>query len=248
MSTHDFKLSALIIDPDIVTRARLKQAVGSVPNFSSCHIFNALDEAKARLNENPEGVDVIFVSFQFEPKQTAGFIESVKASRAGQDAAFVLVQKGQDQEKGSVASQMMSGFDGFLCEPYSVDALIEMTRLVTHVRRDRAAAREAIAAKLIAKDLVGQVNLLSDLKFRGFSTGKSFKRAQEVGQRLKELVVNSTTNVMEIIIQQFIDAPLLVRKKNLKRYSGVSERVRSRMEARLAAAQERERKKESGES
>ena len=153
------KYDALLIDPDIASRMRLKQATTAVTNFGKVTQINNLREAGDKLKAN-EHCDVAFISFKCDLSDAASFVKSAKSLPAAQDAAFILVLGGSGQDSSTVASSVMSGFDGCLFEPFSVDMLLEITEIAARVRKERSRAREEAALRLLMTDLMNQIGVV----------------------------------------------------------------------------------------
>ena len=129
-------LAAILMDRDMDVRMRLKQATSSVSSFGKVHQATKPEEALDKLrSEGP--VDVVFISYQYERQQISDFIKAAKADLAGQDTAYVLVLKRKGESNAALAEYMLTGADGFLFEPFSVDELVEITALATRVKKER---------------------------------------------------------------------------------------------------------------
>jgi DNA-binding NarL/FixJ family response regulator len=232
MEKQQYRLNAILADPDITTRMRLRQATTAVPQFAEVIQAATLNEAIYKL-ESESRFDVVFISYKFNLEETKTFIEGAKKTKQGELAAFVLVLRTRDQDKSTIATGVMMGIDGFLFEPYSVDSLVEMTNLARKVRDERSAAKEKMATSLLVKEIIDQLDLVAYLKSCGYAVSKSKDRLIELCASLKGMHAENAEERTEYIASLFIDAPLPKKAFEAKKYGGVSARVRQRMEKKV---------------
>lgn len=227
------KFNCLIVDPDMPGRMRLKQATTPISEFGVVTPVGNINEASAHLN-GEKLTDVVFLSARLPQEQLSPFIQSAKATKGGQDAAYVIVRKNQGDGNTSVAEIMMIGGDGMLCEPYSVDSLLEITLLSARVRKERASERERIAIGLMVKDMIGQLDLVCCLKANSCEPGLSIRKLKDVAAMIHALNDESRAVYFDVMAQAFIDAPLPPKALGVKKYGGASSRVKKRMDQRMA--------------
>ncbi|MCO6431783.1 MAG: hypothetical protein J5J00_13070 [Deltaproteobacteria bacterium] len=227
------KFDTLVIEPDMSARIRIKTATTAVPTFGKVVQVNNIDEGREKIKS--ERLDVIFVSCIFSQEETAKFIQETKSTVNGQDAAFVLVLKTQEKEASSVAQNVLVGADGLLFEPYSVDSLVEITRLAAQVKKERAQTREMAAIKVILNDIMEQLNLVAYLKKMKIETGRHAKKLKEMTHIFDSFDETKKAIYKELVLDAFINAPIPTPPKNLPTYSGVSSRIKKRIEEKIAA-------------
>lgn len=228
------KYNCLIVDPDMPGRMRLKQATTPISEFGLVTPVGNVNEASAFLN-GEKMTDVVFLSARLPQEHISPFIQAAKQSKGGQDAAYVIVKKNQgDGGATSIAEIMMIGGDGMLCEPYSVDSLLEITILSARVRKERASEREKIAIGLMVKDLVAQLDLVCCLKANNCEPGLSIRKLKDVAGMIHALEGDARTLYFEVMQQVFMDAPLPPKALGVKKYGGASNRIKKRMDQKLA--------------
>lgn len=232
MSTGYLKFNAIIADPELDTRMRLKQATASVPQFHNVHQRNTLNEALSTLSGD-ERCDVVFISYRFELKEISTFVERAKNTKQGRDCAYILVLKTKDQDHSTVANSVMLGVDGFLFEPYSVDSLVEMTNLATKIRREREAAREKLAITLLMTDVINQLDMVSALKSMGYSVSTGMKKLEDLCSGLHNMPEGTLSNRLETVVKLFSEIQVPRKVVQAKEYRGVSSRVRKKMENKI---------------
>ncbi len=237
------KYDAIIIDPDLDSRMRLKQACSSMYNFGKVFQLNSLEEAIGKA-KGSDIIDVIFISYRFEEAKVSAFIKQAKETKGAQDAAFILVLKTKDQDTSTVAKNVMVGADGFLFEPYSVDYLLEITRLSSKVKAERSVNRERAAINMVIQDVIGAIDQLSYIRQCKVDPGSSLKRLRELCNVFNTLDEEKIKVYYEAAIKCFEEAPMPTNVFQTKRYGGVSNRIKRKMEEKiLAEVQAREEEK-----
>lgn len=222
---------AIILDPDIDSRMRLKQVTASVAVFDSVHQYNALNFAISHL-ELAERCDVVFISHRFPAEEAGGFVKQAREIISARDAAYVRLLPESDLNNANVALGMRDGFDGFLCEPYSVNSLVEITELAARVKRERANAREVLAMTLLVREIAGQIDIIARMKAGGAKAGLSTHTLRETCSVLKSLEGDSRSAYFEAMLRVFEEIPAPSPAKR-KLYSGASRALQARQEKRM---------------
>ncbi len=226
------KFTAWVVDNDMAARMRLKQATSSVPTFGNVKLLNTLDET-ARSLESSGHVDVIFIARRFSQEEITRSVAKCKSTPGGRDSAYVIVLRTEDQDSNTVAQNVLLGADGFLLEPYSVDNLVEITRLAARVKQERSVEREQAAIRFLIQDVIKQVDRVAYIKACGFDVGRNLKKLKDMCAVFDDLLGDSKDLYYENAIKLFSEAP--VPEVVAKSYKGVSDRVRKRMEAKILA-------------
>lgn len=227
------KFNCLIVDPDMPGRMRLKQATTPISEFGLVTPVGSINEANAFLG-GEKITDVVFLSARLPQDQLAPFIQLAKQTKGGMDAAYVIVTKNSGDGARSIAEIMMIGGDGMLCEPYSVDSLLEITLLSAKVRGERAGEREKVAIGIMVRDMISQLDLVCCLKANNCELGLSIRKLKDVAAMVHALAPESQAVYLEVMQQCFLDAPLPPKALGLKKYGGVSNRIKKKMEQKLA--------------
>jgi len=225
------RFDALAIDSEIQNRMRLKQATSSVSTFGKFYQSATLDEALKKL-ALPERVDVVFISERLGQDAIPNFVKGAKSSPSGQDAAYVMIVSSQAELGTIVAKSVLLGVDGFLCEPYSVDSLLEITRLASKVKKERSDAREEAAIKFLMSQISEQVSIVAQLKGLGMNPIRESKKLQDMCTIFSSLDDASRERYHRIALDVFENAPIpkpLIKKA----YGGASSRVKARMEKKI---------------
>jgi CheY-like chemotaxis protein len=213
-------------------RMRLKQATSSVTNFGKVHQASIPREALEKMRvEGP--IDVVFISYQYDKQQLTDFVKEAKQDPAGQDTAYVLILKRKGESNAALAEYMLTGADGFLFEPFSVDELVEITVLATRIKKERLAARELIAVKLLLKDLIKHLDALYLLLRNGMLAETTKKKFEHLCSRLPTLQPETKILYYDLAVEMFGRVPVPNRDHVGRRYEGNSRRVKERLEKLL---------------
>lgn len=231
---HQYKYDAFVVDPDLNSRMRLKQATIAVSTFGAVHLVGTLNEALAKM-QNSGHCDVVFVSHRFDRAEVTSFIKKCKETKCGQDSAYVLVLQSNSGESAAIAQSVLGGADGMLFEPYSVDYLNEITDLASRVRKERTDAREKVAIGMLLQDIMSQVDQIAYLKSCSMDPSRAYKKLQETCTVLQNLSPCSGESYYQIAVDAFENAKMPSNISKYKKYGGVSDRIKKRMEKKVSA-------------
>lgn len=230
--------NAIIVDSDAGSRMRLKQTTTVVSAFGHVMQLPFLNQAMARL-QSDEPCDVIFISSSFEQEEIAAFINQGKQTKQGQLAAYVLTLKVGDQDTATVAKTVLYGADGFLCEPFSVDNVVEITHLSARVKKERAAAREKFAITLLVDDIMAQIDEIATFLTNLLDVGGLMKKFRVKCSVLRSMKPESLEVYHETFVEKLEKTPVpRPRRPELqgKLYRGSSERVKKKLGEKLSAS------------
>lgn len=211
------------------SRMKLKQAATQVTDFGVVTPMGTLADGINALTNGERTIDVVFVSTRFDTKELSQFVQQAKKTKQGEDSAYVMIMKAQPQGNASLAENMIIGGDSVLCEPYSVDSLVEITRLAARVKKERQGAREKIAVNLLITDLINQVDVVAYLKSSGCELGTSVKKLREMCAVLENLTPEMREYYFEAAATAFGEAKVPPKAMTAKKYVGVSSRVRKKI-------------------
>lgn len=241
------KYNALIIEPDIDARMRLKQATASVVQFKTVGQCTTIDEAVNRLGNSSEIWDVLFVSHRFHEDVVRGFVQQRKTFTSSQDSACVLLVKGSDAQ-ATTSQILIVGADGALFEPYSVEQLLEITRLAARIKLESQEARERVAVTLLIRDVISQLDKVAVGIALSVDMSVASKKFKSMCARLRTMPPSMLNQYITTIIPALMDAPLPSLDPGIKNYGGASSRIKKIMDKRikekLVAEQENEAKNE----
>ena len=227
------KFDSMTIDSDLDSRMRLKQAMSSVHDFGKNVQTLNLNDALSKLETSDTAIDVIFIASRFSQIDITGFVGKGKATKSGQDSAYVLVLGANKQDTASVAQNVLVGTDGFLFEPYSVDQLLELTKLAARVKKERRDARERAAIELIVRDLISQLDHISHVKACNVDSGLGMKKFRELCSLFKDFDSVKMSYYYDTALRAFEDAPVPKAVPQQNRYGGVSSRIKKKLEEKI---------------
>ncbi len=153
-------LTSLVIEPDNSARIRIKTAIQAVPMFTKCQTASNFMEAQGRLESDP--YDVIFISHHLPKEKVNDFVHNAKQKQNSEASALILVLP--SQASGDIIKDLLTGADGMLMEPYSVDQLTEITRIAQKVKKENQDRKEKLAVKMLIKDLTFFIDLAARAK------------------------------------------------------------------------------------
>lgn len=228
------KFDAVIVDPEAASRMRLKQATASVVQFGKVQQVSDAGEAIGRLSTR-ERCDIVFVSYKIPNEDFKEIVKRGKANPAGQDAAYILVLPPKDQQSTTIASNMLSGADGMLFEPYSVDALVDIARVATNVRKERSDTREKAAIGVLVHDMIKQLDMVALALTHGTEAGITQKKFRDACNFLKTLSPETLPCYYEVARESFVNA-IPAKLPDKLQYKGASSRVKNKVSSKAAEA------------
>lgn len=224
----------MVAEPDINRRGRLKTAAQAIPSFKRIDQVSTLNEALAKLN-NDKHVDVIFLSSEFKESDIANFVSQCAQQFASEDYAYVVILK-QVDDQSALARILLTGVHCFLCEPYSVDRLQEITELVTKVKGEGAAKRRKAATAMLIQTLMREFDKLSLYISRGLNVDRAKRRFAETCASLKKFDDESLKVYTDLASEMFETAA----PSGPGNYGGVSKRIKEKMDKKLLEEFEKE--------
>lgn len=227
------RFNALIIDPDLESRSRLKSAChheqqSGEPSFRGVYATGQLSNALLSLQEGRD-LDVLFLSHRFSKEESNKFIEDAKQTTVGEDCAYIMVLKPIEQDVTTVASDMLSGSDGFLCEPFSVNDISVIVKIAEKVKRENAINRLRAASGLILNSVIEEIdNRALELKLKGETT-RYTKQIRDAFRIFKNLEDVEREAFYLVMISRFEQVPVPADLG----YKGASKRVKGQLKSKL---------------
>jgi response regulator of citrate/malate metabolism len=108
------RLSLLLVDHDIDSRMRLRHAVSTVEGYGDTAQANNLEDARNRLKEINQPLDLIFISYEFPREEVLRFVREGKEQKASENAAFVMLFSGNENKETRISEGLLAGVDGAL--------------------------------------------------------------------------------------------------------------------------------------
>jgi len=241
-STID-RFNALAIDCDISARIRLKQATSSIFQFKSILLLGEISDAREEMRSSQTPFDVIFLSYRLDPKGILDFMTDAKQSKNCCDAAFIQLQPLSDDQNVNFASSCLEGFNGVLVEPYSIDALIEITNLAAKIKKEHKEAREKKAINLLLNDIVKSVNRMAYIQSCDMSPDLSFKNLKKNCKTFQNLDEEQIELYFQCAIEKFLDSKPVENDPSVG-YTGISKRIKKAMIRHILTEEEANEKKD----
>lgn len=234
-----FSYEAMIIDPQLESRTRLKEATKVVNLFHTVSVVASLEDAQKQLH-NMRRCDLFFVSEKLSGPELQDFARRVRDADSPdtlgtRDSAFVVILESNGRDSKALVDRVLNGADGILCAPFSVQALIETTELAERVKRERGQAREKAALKLFVRELIDHIDHLAHLKRAGYESGVSSKVFRDMCSVLGKLDARLIETYIDTALNLFPEAKISSAALEPRSYSGASQRVRKRLADRALA-------------
>ena len=222
------EFNAIIVDPDLESRSKLKTAAVAVDAFKTVYPVRSIKEGTFAL-EGPDKYDVVFISYHFEKGEVEEFIASQKETTAGEDRAYILVLKPKEGTSQAVVTNVLSGADGFLFEPYSPESVRETAAIAAKIKAENEVKREYLALTILAQSLSKHLEKLAfDLTCEKDLT-RAWKEAQKAAEPLRQLNPERLEMFYDVLGEVFGAASPLPSVS----YSGPSKRLKQKLEQQI---------------
>ena len=222
---------AVFLDPDEAARARLKIATSSLDCFEALHGCGTFHDG-LRLIQRYARVDLIFLSEKITPNKINEFIEIARRQPNCAAAVFIVIK--QSASSGlSPADAVLIGADGMLCEPFSVDNLMEVVKLATKLGQERELVRNKISITLLVTDAINQLDAAAYLMARGSNPGALLKSLRDLKKKIRALPEDYNA-LFQNIFMKLVDKTFpMTNSLATKIYEGASARVRKKTEMKI---------------
>lgn len=218
---------ALIIHDDSNVRQKLRRMLEEIdsrqktPTYSEVKLYVEAAPALTDLSSSP-AVKTIFIAGSLGRSAIARFIEEAKKIEAAKKAAFILLIGQKESNRQTISNAMMVGVHGFLCSPFSLAAVEEVSRLTAGVRMTDTKLRLRAATGLMISALLKQqekVKATAEAEL----TGKKLDLWEETQACCDQYKVSTGESVTTAVVQDMLTKPISERAVC---YDGVSRRVR----------------------
>lgn len=197
---------ALIVDPDPESRMRLRQATSVCREFREIKFASTLPQALEQLKERLQ-CNIIFIAQTFASDESQAFVTEARHTSSGQGCAYIMVLNGANQTRTGVATNLTSGMDGFLFQPFSVDALKETTEIASRVKATAKAGKQAASKELLLNSLVSSIDKLADGHLIGKAMRVEKAELRCITRTLIGFYGDDTAGYMEAVTSVFAAVP-----------------------------------------
>ena len=234
---HPIRYRAIGVDTDMEARIRLKTAAQSMHQFQSIVLCPSTTEAMHEIKGGEKIYDVVFLSERLKDEELKLFIKDTRQLSPTQDAAYVLLLAATENESAKTAQSVLTGFDGCLMEPYSVDSLLQITELAARIKKERSDTRELGAIQLLLQDVMTHIDRIAYIRSCKMDVGGTVKRLKESCAVFSTFNEHCVDTYYESACDLFEEAPCNSFGEKTA-YKGVSKRIKQRMVKRLLAQEE----------
>jgi AmiR/NasT family two-component response regulator len=226
-------VSAIIINPDAYKRMLLKQATTLMSELQRVYQAPSFREAVARI-ENLEGpCDIIFMASDLDPVDSEDFIGKCLILEHSRDAAFIVVLDSKDRTVGNVAQHLLSGANGILMAPFSIEDLSNVIAISTLVKKQRALARQKQALRILIDEIINKLDAIWYNYCNAQPAGLAIRELRSAAAVLKGLSEDEVELYYEIAGKMFDEVPVPpVIPKKVEVYLGASSRVKKAVDNR----------------
>lgn len=230
------KFNALIIDPDLESRARLKTAAhheqqSGSPSFGAVFAVNSLRDGLTFLQYGKKA-DVIFLSHRLDHAEMCEFIESAKKTDIGEDCAYIRVLRPSDQNAEKVAEQLLEGADGMLFEPFCVADLTKIVKIAAEVKRQNAIRRLSAATALLLGNAIDAIDHRAAAMSVGAELTPFPADLKHAFKMFKGMPEDEQAAYYEVVVERFIAIKKPPAKPSIG-YAGASKRVKTTLTEKL---------------
>jgi hypothetical protein len=217
--------SAVVITPRIEQRKNLEAFFQQLPRLGGLSSANVLSEAQI-LIQNSSIPDYVFLSDHLEKSEREKFILWIKGKKQGSKTIFITICGSDSTSTETLADHLAAGTHAILKEPITLQALQDVLGIAKGVKFQGTQTRLKTAAGLFLSSAIDKMTAEKGipvepktLKNKVNEAIKDFKQLTGVSLTL-EAVRPTDTNESSA--------------SKLERYKGVSHRVKSIYEQRIA--------------
>jgi response regulator RpfG family c-di-GMP phosphodiesterase len=216
---------ATIVDPVTESRLAIQRLMEYTAQFNP--ILTVFDLTEARKGITTAPIDFMFISDSFPEEETALFIENMKKTPAGKNCTYILTMSPESQSRTAVSNAMLVGIHGFLCQPYTLSSMEDITKLAQKVSCKNTEHRLYAATGLM---------LTTVDEFSEQEQGKEGKNVKDLWEQIKESCETykrvTGSSVRDLVEDSLQEEPPKEEEEEVG-YDGPSERVRKMFNSRL---------------
>ncbi len=224
--------NVIAVDPDFDRRMNLKSATLSVPDYSKVNFTNTFDAALKLLQEDTPMV-IVMISSALPQSEIIRFVQEGKRTRNGIDSAYILLTRPENQTSTEISWAVMNGIDGFLLEPFSVDALINTSHLARTVYQQRKHSRIEAAVEILVRDALEQLDIVAVELTGGKGPGHAIRTLRELGTAVQQLEPDAHGVWYQTLIRASENAVPAKRARSTEadREARAAERLKARLKS-----------------
>lgn len=152
-------LSALIINPDIGSRARLREVLKNAVYKVSLNYLQNVREVSDKSGDMGE-LDIVLVSMKLGENGVREFVHALKNAGKGTPTFIVTLESQSPDLVSKVTSLYLDGVEGFISEPYSSEDLIQ---LLSTIKQKKESLDTTVKQKKTLQFLFGEARRCTDV-------------------------------------------------------------------------------------
>jgi hypothetical protein len=224
---------ALIVDPDAKWRGTLRAAAQTLTTFSDIKQASSCREARRILDSRPD-CDIVFFSFRVPEAEMNAFVQEARRRAGGDEVTFVSIVPQPTDGGGDAATLLLQGMNGILFEPYSVQAIQELSEVVLTTKKQRLIERRRAAMRLVINEITQLIDQRALMIKRSRPSDVPTARIKKLMVPVHSMPPEEQQTFFELVEEEFCAVP---PPQGIS-YAGVSERVRKKLEAKREKEEE----------
>jgi len=217
------KFSCIILDPDINVRTRLKEVLKTIALKSEIENVRNLTEILGRLEG--KRYDALFVSSGVGRETVSETIRRVRGNSKAAKTVIIVTLRPADQDSTRVAEMYLEGSNGFICDPYSADEILQLIESAKEAKENKSSDKEKklSSAGLMLNTAIGHIDAMATDRALG-RDGKGFagKELERIAGALKQIHTEVGDEYFNVLVNKFEalgppkEIPTFMRKKAKK--------------------------------
>lgn len=208
-------LTALIVDPELSTRLRLKEVLSGLALKVQVVQLRSHNDIPEHFSEE-KFYDVIFIRSCSDKESINNTIDTIMSLQLSKSPVVILMVQVQHTASKYITEYYLKGVHGFICEPYNVTELESVYKLAENnqrqcdkcqIKRSKKASKLLIKEAFMALDQAAIERVKSSRRGGGFGLKKM--------RSITPSIQNLSEHIDENELENIIDKELEIRLKNL---------------------------------
>ncbi len=223
--------SALIVEPDESRSSLMREVLSGSGQVSRSELSTDVCTAKQALART--SFDLIFISHLLTEEDLLDFHDSLLEQKWSSSCTVMLLTPTTQQKRTDLLTRIVGKAHGILCEPFSVETLRESLIVAEQVRAQEEKKRSAGLIEVALVDAMTYIDAKSMLLNKGFDKIYSPGAVKKLQTTLQSLFRQYPELFLNTVVESF---SALAQKSIIPRptsYTGVSKRVKEKMQKKL---------------
>ena len=232
-SKESQSLSALIVEPNREKATQLKIRLMQLPEYGEIFCCDRFQDAVTCVSVGQGATDVVFLSTDCPNDRLSDLISEIQKIKQGECAVFIALVRPNQGTIRSFADALLVGAHGSLSEPFSVGEVEQVTQHSLKLRVQLRTAREVLALKILLKQAMKAIDLVSQHFKLSKSPGLALKEMKDAGSSLHVAAERNRELYKDMLLDLLPKASLPDFLPGIENYTGKSQAVQRRRKRRL---------------